>query len=137
MSGDERYTGPRRNVFWMPVDQLADDLVQTGDFGWWSLAWPSLEKDLGRWEWSDLEKDILLNGLEDPVELQSRAGSWGSWRNRIVLTDGHHRVAALRKMGWKRFPYRWFPLGYNSQPFQSRPLTLEEVALGERIGESR
>lgn len=126
----EHYTGPAGKVFWMPMDQLGDELVRSGDFDTWGSAWPELHRELRTPDWCGLENDIRENGLENPVDVRFQMGGW---RSRAFVSDGHHRLAVLRRLGWSRFPYRWIGLGYNSPHYRDRPLDPEEILHGELI----
>jgi|GEM_PF-6021360 len=49
--------------------------------------------DMAGKEWTDFKADILTRGVQDPIRVSSRTGSW-------VVVDGHQRLRAARESGY-------------------------------------
>lgn len=90
----------RRNL--VPLTRFADDDIRSMDYS----SWRATE---GRYEWhpeerkkmEELIESIHWEGLRTKVEIMCRGSA-------LNVADGHHRVVALRKLGWTHVPYRWY-----------------------------
>lgn len=86
----------------LPISRFHDHDIGSFDFDTWGLTFRRYEHD-----WAEREKieqlidDIECNGLKGKIEIMKR----GLY---FYVGDGHHRIAALMKMGWTDpIPYRW------------------------------
>lgn len=86
----------------VPISRFHDHDIGSFDFDSWGQTFRRYE-----YRWEECEKiealtdDIERNGLKGKIELMKRG-------QYFYVGDGHHRIAALMKMGWTDpIPYRW------------------------------
>lgn len=79
-----------------------DDIV-SGDHETWGAAeaWYAGYTENRRIE--RLMRSIESEGLRTKIEIR-----WDGPGTPLMLTNGHHRVMALRRLGWTHVPYRWY-----------------------------
>lgn len=104
----------------LPVAALADDRISSGDYPDWRYTdhYIRQESKYDRGILDELLRSIPENGVEEPLTLGV------DHRHReVFLSDGHHRAVALRTLGVRDFPYRWY---YHPRPgrmiFAKEPL---------------
>jgi uncharacterized ParB-like nuclease family protein len=112
----------------LPISRFNDADITANDFPRWgaALAWFTMPGEAAAFE--RLRERILESGLRKPVDLLTMDG-------RTFVSDGHHRVEALRQLG-RDVPVRWRemrPDGRLSVRFGVPPLP-EEVQRGESAG---
>ena len=49
--------------------------------------------DMAGKEWTDFKADVLTRGVQDPIRVSNRTGSW-------VVVDGHQRLRAAKELGY-------------------------------------
>lgn len=85
----------------VPLSRFNDDDIQSMDYSSWRATenwyeWDRRERNKIR----DLMDSIELHGLREKIEIRYDGGP--------IMANGHHRIVALRKLGWTHVPYRWY-----------------------------
>lgn len=117
----------RRHI--VPLARFSDDDVASMDYDSWKAT-------ASRYEWhpderkkmEELIESIRWEGLRNKVHIVARGALFN-------VADGHHRVVALRRLGWTHVPYRWYRLEkqplYRDRTFYERAMLPESAARGE------
>jgi hypothetical protein len=100
------------------------------------MDYDSWKATASRYEWhpderkkmEELIESIRWEGLRNKVHIVARGALFN-------VADGHHRVVALRRLGWTHVPYRWYRLEkqplYRDRTFYERAMLPESAARGE------
>lgn len=93
----------------IPLSRFTDDDIYSMDYASWAATESRYEwHPEDRTQMEKLVEDIERNGLRKKIEIAQHGG-------RLHVSDGHHRVIALRKhLGWTHIPYRWFVVDHRT-----------------------
>lgn len=83
------------------LDRFTDDDIASFDYGSWNRTETAYSYPQAAAEMENLIADIECNGLRKKIEIMLRG-------DFLYVADGHHRVVALKRLGWTHVPYRWF-----------------------------
>lgn len=85
----------------VPLSRFNDQDICAMDYSTWKATEDWYEWDpRERIKIKKLMESIELHGLRTKIEICYDGGP--------AVADGHHRIVALRKLGWTHVPYRWF-----------------------------
>lgn len=87
-----------------PLSRFHDDDIMSFDYG----TWRSTESQY------DFREKERLNGLMDNIErkgLTTRIDLMLRGEH-LYVANGHHRVVALKRLGWTHIPYRWYTVPF-------------------------
>lgn len=85
-----------------PLTHFRDDAIHSMDYGSWAASerrYLSVERE----SFSKLVDQIEKYGLLERIEID-----WHGPGYLPRINNGHHRVIALRQLGWTHIPYRWY-----------------------------
>lgn len=97
--------GILRRCHLVPLARFVDDDIAAMDYPSWRAT-----EDRYAWHWEERKKmeelidSIRWEGLRTKVEIMARGAA-------LNVADGHHRIVALRTLGWTHAPYRWYHMG--------------------------
>lgn len=110
------------------VSRFTDSDIQPGDFDTWAEAEMRFHfYQVDRDKVERLKEDIEVNGLRRKIEIVVH--TCGS----TTVIDGHHRVIALKQLGMKYFPYRWFVASVGRNRYLHKQLPEHQVDENPRL----
>jgi len=85
----------------VPLSRFNDNDICSMDYSSWKATEYWYDTDAKeRAKVQRLMASIELHGLRERVEIRYDGGP--------IMANGHHRIVALRRLGWTHVPYRWY-----------------------------
>ncbi|WP_078530959.1 ParB N-terminal domain-containing protein [Streptomyces sp. PsTaAH-124] len=97
----ETWKASRRRL--LPLSRFNDDDIRPIDYSSWRATEQAHTHYRVLPELEELQHQVEIKGLQKPVEI------WASVDGSSpVVSDGHHRITVLKRLGWTHVPYRWY-----------------------------